>query len=101
MARLAALPHKDVVAGLAGIVDFYVWGACRGTPIPCARAWPRYDPHAYPSTCQPPRDAFAYIMTHLKDIPEPVVEAYQWMAGGTALNWRDVAVRCYMNAERV
>ena len=101
MARLTALPAQSIVDGFRGVLDYYVWGACRGTPIPCARRWPRYSRGAYPSSCKPPTLAFAWIMSNLDLIPENILEAYKAMASGTSLTWRDVAVRCYLNGSNV
>jgi len=39
MARIDVLPSIEIIRGLKGILDFYVW---RG--LPCVRAWPRYRP---------------------------------------------------------
>ncbi|GAI70901.1 unnamed protein product [marine sediment metagenome] len=39
MARLTALPAIEVIRGLKGIIDFYLWKG-----LPCARAWPRWRP---------------------------------------------------------
>lgn len=39
MARIDVLPSIDIIRGLKGTLDFYLW---RG--LPCVRAWPRYRP---------------------------------------------------------
>jgi len=39
MARIDALPSIEIIRGLKGILDFYVWKG-----LPCVRAWPRWRP---------------------------------------------------------
>lgn len=101
MARLLALPHKAIIAGFRGVIDFYLYGACTGRPIPCARSWPRYDPSHYPETIAQGQAPLIYIMQHLGEIPLELIEAAHEQASGTSLTWRDVIVRCYINGERV
>lgn len=36
MARLTALPSLDIIHGLKGVLDFYLWKG-----LPCVRSWPR------------------------------------------------------------
>jgi len=36
MARLTALPSLDIIHGLKGVLDFYLWKG-----LPCVRRWPR------------------------------------------------------------
>jgi len=39
MARIDVLPSIDIIRGLKGILDFYLWKG-----LPCVRAWPTYRP---------------------------------------------------------
>jgi len=39
MARIPTLPSLEIIRGLKGILDFYVWKG-----LPCVRAWPKYRP---------------------------------------------------------
>lgn len=101
MAKLTALPEQSIINMLAGTIDFYVFNACNGRGIPCARRWPHYDPSAYAGASVEARKPFGYTNTVLKSVPENLREAYREMADGTSLTWRDMLTRCYLNGDLV
>jgi len=92
-------PSGAIIDTLAGVLDFY---NMRPNPvsersIPICRTWPRYRPEAYPDTSKIMQPFFAYIGKMSPEISPGVEAAYQLMAGGTGLTFRDYMTRCYLS----
>lgn len=91
MARLNAMPNKEIVDTFKGVIDFYLWKG-----IPCARSWPRYKPRqASPDEAAVQSD-FSYINKLASQLPEDIIDQYKAMAVGTPFTWKDLLVRGYM-----
>lgn len=91
MAVLDAMPEAAIISAMTGCVDFYLWKG-----IPVARMWPTWpkrEPHPDERVNQ---DAFRYINTHLKDIPDFILDQFKSMAASTPYTWKDLVVKAYM-----
>lgn len=91
MAKLIALPHKAIISGLHGVIDYYLHDG-----VACARAWPKSPGRnrSAPVVAQWP--AFtnaAREWTHLSKI---VQDAYNKLATNSGLSGRDMQVRAYL-----
>lgn len=91
MAKLRVLPESEVIAGLAGVIDFYEWNG-----IPCARSWPRSPPKPRSPGVRAGNFLFEYINEQAMDIAPEVIETMKRITSGYALTWKDFAVRCYL-----
>ncbi|GAI68055.1 unnamed protein product, partial [marine sediment metagenome] len=87
MARLTALPSLEIIRGLKGIIDFYLWKG-----LPCARAWP-HRPHTHRTEAEIASALFfgAVVKSYslLGDLP---LAAYRQDAAGQPRSARDVFV---------
>ena len=101
MAKLAVLPEQAVIDGLKGTLDYYVLhlNPSEEKGIVCVRTWPRYRSEAYPESSKVTQPFFAYVNQMAAFISPEVQQAYEQMAAGTGLSWKDMMVRCYLNRE--
>ena len=102
MAKLAALPAKDVISGLKGVIDFYVnYQACdrslSGPGIPCARKWPRSPGHKRAPAVESRWPIFADAAGLWSLLSPEVQLTYNTMASGTGLTGRDLFTRSYIS----
>lgn len=85
MAKITALPSKDIISGYKGTLDFYV---CRG--IPCCRKWPVWTLRIRSPAVQAAAANFVAVAAALKLACPEVIAAAKWMAQDTDLTWKDV-----------
>jgi len=87
MARIDALPSLEIIRGLKGILDFYVWKG-----LPCVRAWPQYRPARQ---TEPSRNAallFGAIIKAFSLTAGPVLDQLALEATGIPRTPRDIYV---------
>lgn len=99
MVILDQAPPQSIIDTLAGVLDFYEMrpNFLSNRSIPICRTWPRYRPEAYPESSKVYQPYFAYIGKMSPSISPSVEAAYQLMAGGTGLTFRDYMTRCYLS----
>lgn len=99
MAKLDKMPSKAVIDGFKGVLDFYEFHPFCGSEksIVVCRTWPKYNAANYPASARLMNAFFAYINQQTYNITPEVMAAYEFMAGGTGLTWRDFMVRCYLS----
>ena len=91
MVKLKHMPSAHIIAGLAGIVDFYRIGG-----VPIARTWPKKW-KGTPSrrmTCNQRR--FARFQKGLSAWNRPVKKLCKHSNAYTSWRWNDYAYKCYM-----
>ena len=92
MAKLTKLPGVQVVSGLKGVIDFYVWMG-----IPCARSWPRSPGHDRAPSVQLQWPAFAWASSNWNELSPYVRQAYEDLARGTNMTPRDLFTKSFIN----
>lgn len=93
MAKLGALPAKDIIDAFRGTLDFYTWCSLK-----IVRKWPRAPGRARAPAVVATQAPFAYINKLAGSLPDNVVESYQELAQDSALSWKDFLNRLYINA---
>jgi hypothetical protein len=103
MAKIDKMPNKAVIDGFKGVIDFYEYHPFCGSErsITVARKWPTYNASNYPSSARLMCAFFAYISQQSMNVSTDVMAAYEAMAGGTGLTWRDMMVRCYLSKDNL
>lgn len=89
MARLDALPSKDIIHGFRGIIDFYLW---RGLPV--ARSWPKMGKPQMTQATIDAGETFGAISSAYADQAGQILEALTEDAGDQNRTARDI----YMSA---
>lgn len=87
MARIDVLPSIEIIRGLKGILDFYVW---RG--LPCVRAWPRYRPARQTDASLAAALTFGAIVKAYALLANQVLAAYRQDALDHPRTARDIMV---------
>jgi len=87
MARIHALPSLEVIRGLKGIIDFYLWKG-----LPCARAWPRWRPARQSEASKAAALFFGAVVKSYSLLGELPLAAYREDAAGQPRSARDVFV---------
>lgn len=87
MARIHALPSIEIIRGLKGILDFYVW---RG--LPCVRAWPKYRPAKQTAPSLAAATLFGAIIKGYNLLGDGARDAYYDAAIGIPRSPRDIYV---------
>lgn len=96
MAKIKALPGKDVIGGFRGLLDFYVHCG-----QPCVRSWPRSSGHKRAPAVQEQWATFAFSGTYWSLLPPEVQEAYNTMASGFPVSGRDIFTKSFINGESI
>ncbi|MBA7645920.1 hypothetical protein ES703_53680 [subsurface metagenome] len=91
MTKLTALPHQDIISGLKGKVDFYLWMG-----IPVARKWPRSPGKRRAPAVEAQWPAFTTASRLWELMSKSLQEAYVETAAGTNLSGRDLAMKAYL-----
>lgn len=97
MAVLSSLPTQATIGKLAGVIDYYLYM----DRLPCARKWPHWKKRAPHPEEQANQLIFAYASKAIPKLPPNIIQAYKEMAGPTALTWKDIATRLYINATKL
>ncbi|MBA7680107.1 hypothetical protein ES703_88415 [subsurface metagenome] len=92
MAKLTAMPHQDIVDGLKGKIDFYLWMG-----IPVARKWPRSPGKRRAPAVEAQWPAFTIASRLWNRLDDEIREAYRETVHGTNLSGRDLAVKAYLS----
>jgi len=92
MAKLTALPHQDIISGLKGKIDFYLWMG-----IPVARKWPRSPGHKRAPAVEAQWPAFTIASRLWGQMDEELQQGYIESAHGTTLSGRDLATKAYLS----
>jgi len=87
MARIDVLPSVDIIRGLKGILDFYLW---RG--LPCVRAWPRWRPARQSDASTAAALLFGAIIKAYSRVGPIALPAYQDDAADQPRSARDIMV---------
>lgn len=88
MAVLTVLPHKSIVDGFKGVLDFYLWKG-----IACVRRWPRKPKMPRSPAVQASAAQFGLIATALSATPANIRSRATTLASGTTWTWRDLRYR--------
>jgi hypothetical protein len=96
MARLNALPELDIISGLKGTLDFYLW-----LGIPVCRAWPRSPGKSRAPAVEAQWPVFADAATLWNTLSPEVQAAYNTMASGSTLSGRDMMIKMYINGKSI
>lgn len=96
MAKLKALPGKDVIGGFRGTIDFYVHCG-----VPCARSWPRSPGRKRAPLVEEQWPAFAFAGNYWAKLPTEVIEAYNENASGFPVSGRDIFTKSYINGTTI
>jgi len=91
MAKLTEMPHMDIVDGLKGQIDFYLWKG-----IPCARRWPRSPGRVRAPAVMAQWPTFIYAASEWKNLSDTMRAAYQTLASNSRLTGRDMQIRAYI-----
>ena len=92
MAKLTAMPHQDIVSGLKGTIDFYLWMG-----IPVARKWPRSPGHKRAPAVEAQWPAFTTASRMWNLMDDEIRQSYIATASGTYLTGRDLAIKAYLS----
>jgi hypothetical protein len=93
VAKLDKLPSRDVIDGLAGVLDFYLWNG-----IPVVRRWPRWR-QGSPGVEEGRAAAkFGYVNQMANQISTDIIDAYKYLAAGTSFTWKDYMNNLYISA---
>ncbi len=87
MARLTALPSLEIIRGLKGIIDFYLWKG-----LPCARAWPRWRPARQSEASKAAALFFGAVVKSYSLLGDLPLAAYRQDAAGQPRSARDLMV---------
>jgi len=92
MAKVGAMPGKDIVDALRGKLDFYTW--CN---LNIVRSWPRAPGRNRAPAVVATQGPFSYINKMASTLPADVIAPYKTLADGSGLAWKDFLVRYYIN----
>lgn len=92
MAKLTALPEMDIINGLKGKIDFYLWMG-----IPVARTWPRSPGPRRAPAVEAQWPAFTTASRLWNLMSDYVQDAYIATTAGTNLSGRDLAMKAYLS----
>jgi hypothetical protein len=95
MAKIIAMPSKDVIDGFRGVVDFYRW-----CDLVIARKWPHAPDRARSEPVQISGAYFAYINQHATTIDEYTINALNDMASQSKMTWKDWLVSLYLSGSK-
>ncbi|GAI32170.1 unnamed protein product [marine sediment metagenome] len=92
MAKIKALPGKDVIGGFRGVLDFYVWCG-----IPCVRSWPRSPGQQRAPLVEQQWPIFGFSGTYWNHLPLEIKEAYNQMAAGVPTTGREIFTKSFIS----
>lgn len=92
MAKIKEMVGLKVISGFRGVIDFYYYMG-----IPCARKWPKKPRVPRSPGVQESIAVFKQATQNLSLISPEVREAYEQMAVGTNLTWKDLYYRGYIS----
>lgn len=87
MARLTALPSLDIIRGLKGTIDFYLW-----RNLPCARTWPHTPPSRRTDATKAAAALFGAVLHAYGLLAHPALLAFQHEAADNPRTARDLYV---------
>ena len=91
MAKLTAMPSKDIVDAFRGTLDFYRW-----CDLVIVRKWPRSPGRLRNPYVMATGARFAYVNQMASTISPDLQAAYAYTAQDTALSWKDIMVSLYL-----
>lgn len=92
MAKIGAIPSKDIVDGFRGVLDYY----CHPNGF-VVRSWPRSPGRNRNPQVVAAQGPFTYINKLASTLPPDVIEPYKELALGSGLTWKDYLNRLYIN----
>lgn len=92
MAKLAVMPHQDIISGFKGTIDFYIWMG-----IPVARRWPRSPGHRRAPLVEEQWPDFTTATQIWNQLDEHTQQAFNETAHGTNLTGRDLSMKAYLS----
>jgi len=93
VAKIGALPGKDVIDTLAPVLDYYLWMG-----IPVCRKMPSYKAGQPTPTEGLAAAHFAYINQIAGQLTPDIIDAYKALASDTTFTWKDYMNNLYINA---
>jgi len=87
MARLTALPSIEIIRGLKGILDFYLWKG-----LPCVRAWPTWRPARQSEASKAAALFFGAVVKSYSLLGETALSAYKEDALDQPRTARDIFI---------
>lgn len=92
MAKIKALPGKDVIGGFRGLLDFYVHCG-----QPCVRSWPRSPGRKRAPLVEAQWSTFAFAGSFWDSLSLEIKEAYNTMADGHPITGRDLFTQSFIS----
>jgi hypothetical protein len=91
MAKILVMPDEGVISGYKGKLDYYF-----NMGIPCVRKWPRSPGKKRAPAVMAGWASFTYATKEWSNLSPAVQDAYNAMAGDSALSGRDMFERAYL-----
>jgi len=92
MAKLSAMPSKDIVDAFRGTLDFYRW-----CDLVIVRKWPRSPGRLRNPYVMATAERFAYVNQMTSTITPDLKAAYAYTALDSSLTWKDIMVSLYLS----
>ena len=92
MAKLKAMPSKDVIDGLRGVLDIYTW--CDQVIV---RKWPHYPSWHTTKKQAAWHQMFAYANRAAARLPSHVKHTWKVLHWKGGLTWKDWFLRFYLS----
>jgi hypothetical protein len=96
MAKISALPSKEIISGFYDVIDFYMRDG-----VAIARKWPRRTPGSFPPAQRAQWPVFADAVALWNTLSPEVRAAYTTMATGATLSARDMMIKMYINGRTI
>ncbi len=87
MARLDALPSIEIIRGLKGVLDFYLWKG-----LPCVRSWPYTPPSKRTTATKAAATLFGQISSNFRLLAPLALQAFQQEANDQPRTARDLYI---------
>jgi len=95
VAKIGALPGKNIVDAFRGKLDYYTW-----CDLKIVRKWPRAPGRSRAPAVVATQGPFAYINKLASTLGALVIEPYVDEAMGTGLTWKDYLNRDYISGQK-
>ena len=94
MAVLTQLPGLNIINGMRGKIDYYMWCG-----IPCARLWPRSPGHNRAPAVKARWPAFTWAASNWNELSLEVKQAYNQLAVSTKMTGRDIFMKSFIKGD--
>lgn len=96
MAKIGALPSKDIISGFYGTLDYYVRDG-----VAIVRRWPRRRLPEFTPQEKAQWPVFTDAAKLWNTLDPSVQAAYNTMASGSTMSGRDMMTKMYINAKSI